>query len=174
MEIDFVWQILIGIGFRGGQQAGGIRFQLVQWKAKETSCLTLITDGCSKGNPGWSDGSGILRDSLGRPKLAFSAFFRRRSSLHAGALALLTGLRLCVGKGFVNVAIQSDSQVLVRILQRRFQCLWQIRNEVEQIWELVEDVVRVSHCFREANRVVDILANVVSLISNILMLPMIT
>ena len=63
-------------------------------------------------------------------------------------------------KGFTRVEIQSDSQVLVGILQRRFRCPWRIRNEVDQIWELVADVARISHCFRAANRVADILANV--------------
>ncbi|XP_071900959.1 uncharacterized protein [Coffea arabica] len=91
-----------------GQQGGGIRVEIVRWRAKEMGCLTLNTDGCSKGNPGWSGGGGVLRDSLGRPIMAFSAFFGKRLSLHAEALALLTGLQ-CVEKGFTNVEIQSDS-----------------------------------------------------------------
>ena len=45
------------------------------------------------------------------------------------------------------------------IVQRRFRCPWQIRREIEQIWQMVGDVTRVSHCFREANRVANILAN---------------
>ncbi|XP_071926511.1 uncharacterized protein [Coffea arabica] len=116
-----------------GQQGGGIRVEVVRWRAKETGCLTLNTDSCSKGKPGWSGGGGVLRDSLGRPIVAFSAFFGKRLSLHAEALALLTGLQLCVEKGFANVEIQSDSQVLVGILQRRFRCPWRIQNEVDQI-----------------------------------------
>ena len=82
----------------------------------------LNTDGCSKGNPGWSGGRGILRDSSGIPVFAYSAFFGRRSSLHAKTLAMLTGLQLCVEKGFSSVDIQSDSQVFVGIVQRRFRC----------------------------------------------------
>ena len=105
-----------------GQQGSGIRVEIMRWRAKETGCLTLNTDGCSKGNPGWSGGGGVLRDSLGRPIVAFSVFFGKRLSLHAEALALLTGLQLCVERGFANVEIQSNSQVLVGILQRRFRC----------------------------------------------------
>ena len=73
---------------------------------------------------------------------------------------MLTGLRMCVEQGFVNVDLQSDSQVLVGIIQRRFRCPWQIRTEIEQIWDLTAAVVSVCHCYREANRVADILANV--------------
>ena len=57
------------------------------------------------------------------------------------------------------VQVQSDSLVLIGILQRRFQCPWQIRKEVFQIWQLAEGPEQFSHCFREANKVVDILAN---------------
>ena len=71
----------------------------------------LNTDGCSKGNPGWSRGGGILWDSSGGPILSFSTFFGIRSSLQAEDLAMLTGLRMCVEQGFVNVDLQSDSQV---------------------------------------------------------------
>ncbi|XP_071933856.1 uncharacterized protein [Coffea arabica] len=96
-----------------GQQGGGIRVEIARWRAKETGCLTLNTDGCSKGNPRWSGGGGVLRDSLGRPIVAFSAFFGKRLSLHAEALALLTGLQLCVERGFANVEIQSNSQEFI-------------------------------------------------------------
>ena len=137
MEIQFnTWLGLVSFPQLyewSGSSGSTITFQLVWWKAREPGCLTLNTNGCSKGNLGWSGGGGILRDSLGGPRLAFSAFFGRRSSLHAEALAMLTGLRMCVKQGFVNMEIQSNSQVLVGIIQRCFRCLWQIRNEIEQI-----------------------------------------
>ena len=103
---------------------------------------------------------GILRDSSGKPLLAFSAFFGESSSLHAEVPAMLIGLQICVKKGFVNVGFQSDSQVLIGVLQRRLRCPWQIRHDIEQIWGMVEEAAQFSHCFREANRVADILANV--------------
>ena len=116
-----------------GQQESGVSYQIVRWQAKKLGDLTLNMDGCSKGNPGWSGGGGILRDSSGSPVFDFSAFFGRRSNLHAEALAMQTGLQLCVEKGFSSVDIQSDSQVLVGIVQRRLRCPWQIRREIEQI-----------------------------------------
>nr|XP_027067822.1 uncharacterized protein LOC113693489 [Coffea arabica] len=62
--------------------------------------------------------------------------------------------------GYTDVTIQVDSQVLVGILQRRVQCPWQVRAAVEQIWGMIPDAGQVSHCYREANRVADRLANV--------------
>ena len=62
-------------------------------------------------------------------------------------------------KGFTNVSIQVDSLVLVGILQRRLQCPWMIRREVKQIWDMVEDATHFAHCYKEANKVADRLAN---------------
>ena len=60
----------------------------------------------------------------------------------------------------MQVRVQTDSLVLVGILQRRFQCPWHIQREVHQLWQLVAYPTQFSHCFREANKVADILANI--------------
>ena len=135
------------------------RCRLVRWHAPSGGFMLLNTDGCSKGNPGPSGGGGVLRDSAGQVLVGYSAFLGVNTSLRAEALALLTGLRLCVHKGYTQVRVQSDSLVLVGILQRRFQCPWHIRREVAHIWQIVDDPGLFSHCFREANKVADILAN---------------
>ncbi|XP_071918841.1 uncharacterized protein [Coffea arabica] len=134
--------------------------KLVRWEATSTGSLVLNTDGCSKGNPGVGGGGGVLRDSTGMPLVAFSAFFGETTCLRAETLALLIGLQTCVHRGFINLWVQSDSLVLVGVLQRLIQCPWQIRREVRQIWRLVEDPARFSHCFREVNKVADVLSNV--------------
>nr|XP_027093583.1 uncharacterized protein LOC113713984 [Coffea arabica] len=112
------------------------RVQLVKWQATGRGILSLNTDGCSKGNPGMSGGGGILRDSNGQVLVAFSVYLGVNTSLRAEALALLMGFRVCFQQGFVQVRVQTDSLVLVGILQRRFQCPWLIRRE---------DHVRVYH-----------------------------
>ena len=121
--------------------------------------MLLNTYGCSKGNPGASGGGGVLRDPDDQVLVGYSAFLGVNTSLRVEVLALLTGLRLCVQKGFTQVRAQSDSLVLVGILQQWFQCPWHIRKEVTQIWQIVDDLGLFSHCFREANKVTDILAN---------------
>nr|XP_027109431.1 uncharacterized protein LOC113729321 [Coffea arabica] len=103
---------------------------------------------------------GILRDSNGLPLIGFSAYLGETTCIRAEARALLIGLQTCVHKGFGNLYVQSDSLVLVGILQHRIQCPWQIRREIRQIWQFVEDPDRFSHCYREANTVVDVLSNV--------------
>ncbi|XP_027098892.2 uncharacterized protein [Coffea arabica] len=114
-------------------------FKLVRWEVTAMGGLVLNTDGCSKGNPGVGGGGGVLRDSTRMPLVAFLAFFRETTCLRAETLALLIGLQTCVHRGFINLWVESDSLVLVGVLQRRIQCPWQIRREVRQIWRLVED-----------------------------------
>ena len=64
-----------------------------------------------------SGGGGVIRDSNGQLVFAFSAFLGEQTSLRAEALALLIGLRLCVGHGVVTPFVQSNSGILVGVLQ---------------------------------------------------------
>nr|XP_027099065.1 uncharacterized protein LOC113718354 [Coffea arabica] len=135
-------------------------YKLVSWETKESGRFILNTDGCSKGNPGLGGGGGVLRDSNGIPLIGFSAYFGETTCLCAEVRALLIGLQTCVHRGFGNLCVQSDSLVLIGILQHRIQCPWKIRRDIRQIWQFVKDPHRFSHCYREANKVADALSNV--------------
>ncbi|XP_071939020.1 uncharacterized protein [Coffea arabica] len=137
-----------------------LTYKLVYWEPKETGRFTLNTDGCSKGNPGLGGGGGVLRDSHGIPLIGFSAYLGETTCLSTEARALLIGIQTSIHRGFENLYIQSDSLVLIGILQKRIHCPWKIRREIRQIWQFVEDPDRFSHCYREANTVADALSNV--------------
>ena len=145
---------------RSHVSVGRIAYKLVRWEIKETGRLILNTDGCSKGNPGVGGGGGVLRDSFGVPVIAFSAYLGQTTSLRAETWALLIGLQTCKNRGFENIRVQSDSLLLVEIIQQRIQCPWEIRREIRQILKLLEDPAHLSHCYREANTVADALSNV--------------
>ncbi|XP_027109280.1 uncharacterized protein [Coffea arabica] len=119
-----------------------------------------FTNGCFKGNLGLAGGRGVLWDSDGSFLLAFSAFFGEMTSLEAEGLTVLQGVKLCFQRGFSQDLVQSDSKVLIAILQHRSKCPWSIRREISQIWHLLSAASCFSHCLREANKVVDILSNV--------------
>nr|XP_027082456.1 uncharacterized protein LOC113704781 [Coffea arabica] len=120
---------------RVAQSTVRYEFRVVRWRAGGQADMVLNTDGCSKGNPGASGGGGLLRDSAGQLLVAFSAYLGEATSLHAEVLAMFKGV------------------------QRRCLCPWSVRREVEQIWHLVEGV-QFEHCYREANKIADILSNV--------------
>ena len=132
---------------------------VVRWKGGGQGVLTLNTDGCSKGNPGVCGGGGVVRDSNGHAVFAFSAFLGEGTSLRAEALAALVGIRLCRAKGVERLAIQADSLLLIGILQGRLHCPWHIKREVEQILSLAGERPIFMHCYRESNKVADILSN---------------
>ncbi|XP_071917081.1 uncharacterized protein [Coffea arabica] len=115
---------------RSNLSVGRVAYKFVRWETKETGWLIFNTDGCSKGNPGVGGGAGVLRDSTGLSVIAFSAYLGETTSLRAEARALLIGLQSCKHRGFENISVQSDSLLLVGIIQRRIQCPWQIRREV--------------------------------------------
>ena len=107
------------------------------------------------------EGGGFLRKPLGCMIFAFSSYFGSCTSLQAEAKALLLGLRICEQRGFGgNVVVETDSLMLERILLKRCLCPWAISVEVGKIGLLLGGSCQVTHCFREANKVADILANV--------------
>ena len=90
----------------------------------------------------------------------FSSFFGIGTSIQAEAKVLLYGMQLCVQGGFIwRLVIESDSMLLVWILLQKYQCPWSISYEAEQILQLSGGCTQFKHCYREANKVVDILCN---------------
>ena len=107
----------------------------------------------AKANPGPAGGGGVIRGHLGNWILGFAANFGTCSSRKAELLALLKGLRL---------ARQRGSQVAIRkVLEplKDGQIHHQIIKECQQLIRLQDWVVKITHCFREANKVADHLAN---------------
>ncbi|XP_071921779.1 uncharacterized protein [Coffea arabica] len=110
------------------------------------------------GNPGIGGAGGIIRDSRGRLILAFSVGFGTKTSMQAKAKAMLVGVRLCAQQGLTQVLVESDSLVLVRVLNDECKRPWSIDKELEHIRRASFSTLKVQHCFREANRIADILA----------------
>ncbi|XP_071902663.1 uncharacterized protein [Coffea arabica] len=103
----------------------------VRWFAQSIGRVKLNIDGCSKGDPG------------------------------AEAKALLLGLQMCAQRGFGgNLVVETDSLMLQRILLKQCQSPWSINVEVGKIELLAGGSCQFVHCYREANKVADVLANV--------------
>ena len=152
------WPQFLGLVER---RAEVFRIRLVHWQSPVLGTFKLNTDGCSKGNPGLSGGGGILRDVSGPFIFAFAGCFGYGTSLQAEAKALLLGLQLCVQRTMVRqLVVESDSRLLIQILTNNSQCPWSISGEVEQCFTLSKGSIQFKHCYRQANKVADILANV--------------
>ena len=50
------------------------------------------------------------------------------------ARAMLSGLKRCAAKGFLQVEIEADSLILVLVLKKEFAILWSIAYEARELF----------------------------------------
>ena len=127
----------------------------VRWSNPAPAVVKLNTDGCSRGNPGRSGGGGLIRDRNGQVILAFSCYFGEMPNLQAEVKALLHGVQLGIARGLANVHLESDSLVLVQIIQGRVKCPWVVQRDVQELLRYSRHYKEISNCLREANKPAD-------------------
>lgn len=120
----------------------------------------LNTDGCSKGNPGKAGGGGILRNERGHLITAYAEYFGECSNNMSEAKAILFGIEWCLDKGFTNILVESDSMLIINMINGKAKTPWQIKHIIEDIHSLkVQGTFSFQHCYREVNMIADYLAN---------------
>jgi ribonuclease HI len=124
--------------------------------------LKINTDGSSKGNPGHAGVGGIGRDSAGVVVFFFSIYRGRHTNNLMEATAILLALERACALGWRRIVCESDSQVVIDLLNRRQleEVNWQLAVVVKQIVALGNtlDSVVFCHVPREWNKVADCLA----------------
>lgn len=73
---------------------------------------------------------------------------------------LLYGVQLSKDRELINLHLESDSLVLIHILQGRSMCPWSLQREVQELFQYGHFFNDISHCSREANRPADRLCKV--------------
>ncbi|XP_027169555.1 uncharacterized protein LOC113769293 [Coffea eugenioides] len=119
----------------------------VRWKCPVQAIVKLNSDGCLRGNPRRSGGGGLFRDSDGRVLLAFSCYFGEMTSLQAEVKALLHGVQLVIARGLANFHLESDSLVLIQLIQGRAKCPWVVQRELQELVQYSHLYIEISHCF---------------------------
>lgn len=89
----------------------------VQWLIPHDVPFCLNVDGSSLGNPGNAAGAFVVRDGTGHLLHASSFFVGVETGFAAELEALLRGVRWCKQENITGLHIQTDSQVLVHLLQ---------------------------------------------------------
>ncbi|XP_042056286.1 uncharacterized protein LOC121800861 [Salvia splendens] len=108
--------------------------------------------------PQRAGGGGVLRDSEGDILATFAADLDAGSGLEAEAMALMIGERLAK-KHSNRISIESDSETVVRWLHTGHLGPAEICNVLARVRKELEGCVwRISHIFREGNKVADFLA----------------
>jgi ribonuclease HI len=124
--------------------------------------LRLHVDGASRGNPGEAGFGVQVTTPDGAAVASLYGYLGRATNNVAEYQALVHGLRFALARGAREVAVFSDSELLVRQLEGRYRVkspgLQPLAREAAALLARFERS-RVSHVPREQNRQADALAN---------------
>ena len=135
---------------------------LIHWDPPPTGWMVLNTDSASKGNPGAVGSGGVLRGDKGEWICDFRKSMGNCSAMKSEIKAILRGLWIAKDKDIKRVWVQVDSSTLVGLLKDDSTYCAEHASIIRQCRDLIHQEgweVRISHCYREANKVADALAN---------------
>ncbi|CAN4089322.1 unnamed protein product [Withania somnifera] len=73
---------------------------------------------------------------------------------------MLFGIKWCINNGHNMIIGETDSLPITKCIRREWKLPRRILNIISEIQELVEEHgLEINHCFREANKTADKLAN---------------
>ncbi|XP_075108822.1 uncharacterized protein LOC142180675 [Nicotiana tabacum] len=137
-----------------------LKFEKVLWEFPLECWIKDNTDGASIGNPGRSSIRVCVRDEYGDVQYAAGREINEGSNNEAEAEVMVEALRVCRSLNYSNIWLQTDSLLLKNIIDGIWKPPWNIVEQVEEIRRLKERCnLRISHIFREENKLADHLAN---------------
>lgn len=130
---------------------------------EDLSKVTVFIDGAARGNPGPGGIGIVIRDEKGRILKEHKEYLGNRvTNNQAEYKALIKALELCIELGCREVAIYSDSELLVKQLTGYYRVK---NNFLKKLFRRVKSLerqfkrVEYNHIRREQNREADFLAN---------------
>ncbi|XP_060203034.1 uncharacterized protein LOC132631475 [Lycium barbarum] len=127
-------------------------------KARVIYQIKLNTDGSHNCEDDIGAG-GIVRDSNGNLIMAFAKSLGKGSSNLAEAKVALYGMKWCISNGFRNIILESDSLIIINMLEGKINIAWELQDSIDTIKQLLSQTNYIAqHCYREANQVADALA----------------
>jgi len=124
--------------------------------------ITAHCDGGSRGNPGPAGFGAILEDEDGNVLARLSQFLGSQTNNFAEYSALIGVLTYAIKRGYKNLRVVSDSQVMVRQIQGAYKVNSpSLKPLCEEALKLTTqlDTFEISHSRREGNKAADKLAN---------------
>ena len=131
----------------------------IRWERPNRGWHKLNTDGSSLGNPGMASGGGILHSESGTWIKAFTRKIGITTSFVAELWALRDGLNMCLNMQISALEIDLDAKVVVDLMCNAETLKNDNAAIVADCRLLLSQFpqVKVSHCYREANRCADAL-----------------
>ncbi|KAG7576302.1 Ribonuclease H domain [Arabidopsis thaliana x Arabidopsis arenosa] len=154
-------QLGVDLGRNMGSLSGPRVARLVSWKKPGDGWVKLNTDGASRGNPGQATAGGVIRDGDGHWRGGFSLHIGICSAPMAELWGIYYGLVIAWERGYRRVELEVDSELVVGFVQSGVSDGHPLSFLVRlcQGFFSRDWLVRVTHVYREANRLADGLAN---------------
>ncbi|XP_059291735.1 uncharacterized protein LOC132045209 [Lycium ferocissimum] len=138
------------------------RIRLVLWKCPHEGCFKCNTAGASRVNLGLCSAVFCVRNERGDLVEAGARKLQDTTNIVAKASAIQDGLEYCISNHLVPVVIESDSLIMINIVEEIWDSPWKISVEVRKIkqWSN-KGYVQFAHILREGIALADYLANMV-------------
>ncbi|XP_020871723.1 uncharacterized protein LOC9299799 [Arabidopsis lyrata subsp. lyrata] len=135
--------------------------RLICWKPPRDGWMKLNTDGASHGNPGLATAGGVMRDGDGNWCGGFALNIGICSAPLAELWGVYYGLYIAWEKRIRKLEVEVDSVVVVGFLTIGIEDSHPLSFLVRLCYGFLSRdwCVRISHVYREANRLADGLAN---------------
>lgn len=125
--------------------------------------VIINTDGTAEPNPGPAAIGAIIRDEQGKVIATISQSIGRATSNQAEYRAVITALETAIRLGARQVDLRSDSELVVRQLNRQYRvkaaALKPLYQQVKQLLGQLRGFT-ITHIPRQQNREADNLANI--------------
>ncbi|KAG7533030.1 Ribonuclease H-like superfamily [Arabidopsis thaliana x Arabidopsis arenosa] len=135
--------------------------QQIGWVPPGDGWMKLNTDGASHGNPGLATAGGVLRDGDGNWRRGFAVNIGMCSAPMAELWGVYYGLYIAWESRVTRLELEVDSQIVVGFLTTGISDSHPLSFLVRLCYGFLSKdwIVRISHVYREANRLADGLAN---------------
>ena len=120
----------------------------------------MNSDGSSMGNPGLAGGGDLIRNQEGERVKGCARAIGCATSVAAELWALRDGIRLCISLKLPAIFFELDAKLVVDLLKKDMEKSNGIDVLVVDCREGLKEIpmVRIQHCYREANKCTNALA----------------
>lgn len=129
---------------------------------KQNSCYLLQFDGGTQPNPGEASGGAIIYSPTKKMLYETGEYIDFATNNIAEYKGLIIGLKLALEKGFTNILVEGDSQLIISQVIGKYK----VKNDKLKIYhkEVVDlvskfDYVAIRHIYRDFNKEADRITN---------------
>ena len=126
-----------------------------------TDTITIFIDGASLGNPGPAGLGAVFVDGEGRTRLQLYKYLGETTNNVAEYLALVYALHEAHLRGWVRLAVKTDSELLERQMNGQYKvrdATLRLLHELAHTFRLACETCTIDHIPRERNTRADALA----------------